>query len=272
MLTQYIIWNPDPIIIDFGFVALHWYSLFFTVLIVFCYWRMRKAFIEEGIAPVIFETMSIYVIFGCVIGARLGHCLFYDFAYFSQHPWEIILPVRFSPHLAITGFRGLASHGGMIGGLIAIAISYFRFREVSIWFVLDKLSLAVPLCGALIRLGNLMNSEIIGKAATVRWAFVFKQIDNVPRHPGQLYEALAYIIIFLYLKWLHKKKPMQPVGTFFGWFLVLVFTARFFIEFFKENQVGFESSMTINMGQVLSIPFILVGIFLVVWGRFRDKA
>lgn len=257
----YIHWNPDPTLIDLGFIALRWYSVLFALGIFLGYLQIKKRFTAEGIPAPTLDKFMIYLIAGIVIGARLGHCLFYDFAYYSQHPLEMILPFRFSPEFEFTGFQGLASHGGAIGILTAMWM-FCRKYKISGWYVLDVLGFSIPLTGIFIRLGNLMNSEIVGSESDVPWAFIFKRLDNVPRHPGQLYEAIAYGSIFLIMLWLRKRGLKFGSGRFFGYFLVITFSARFLIEFLKENQKAFEDSMQLNMGQWLSVPFVIVGIYL----------
>ncbi|PSR55517.1 prolipoprotein diacylglyceryl transferase [Adhaeribacter arboris] len=258
----YIHWVPDGILVDFGFYALRWYSVLFASGFLFSYILLRKKFRAEGVAGVMLEKLTIYVVIATVIGARLGHCLFYDFAYYSQHPLEIFLPVRFQPELAFTGFQGLASHGGVMAILIAVSLYSYRY-QVALFWILDKLALVSPLAGCLIRVGNLFNSEIIGRPTSVPWAFVFERVDLIPRHPGQLYEAISYLLIFILLHTLEPKLNRKP-GFIFGLFLVLLFLARFLLEFFKADQSVFEAGMLLNMGQLLSIPFILLGFILLV--------
>ncbi len=261
MLT-YITWNPNPDLLDLDFFAIRWYSLLFLTGFVLSYLILKKCFRKEGVSPFLLDKLTIYVVSGTVIGARLGHCLFYDFDYYRHHLLEVILPFQFSPHFKIIGYQGLASHGGALGVLIAL---YFFSRKYqgNYWWLLDQLSLVVPLAGCCIRLGNLMNSEIIGKPANVKWAFIFLREDTLPRHPAQLYEAMAYLLIFVIIHFINKYSREKP-GYVFGWFLLLVFTGRFLIEFFKENQSAFEAGMLLNMGQLLSIPFIVIGVAFII--------
>jgi prolipoprotein diacylglyceryl transferase len=206
------------------------------------------------------DNLLVFIGIGTVIGARLGHCLFYEFDYYFQNPLEILLPFRFYPKFEFTGFQGLASHGGAIGILVAVFF-YSKSQGINIYWVLDKLALVVPLGCGLIRFGNLFNSEMIGHPTTVPWAFVFHKIDAIPRHPGQLYEALAYFSIFIFLN-IFSNRIKKENGYLFGLFLVLLFSARFVLEFFKIDQVDFEAGMVLNMGQILSLPFIFVGLIL----------
>lgn len=259
---NYIIWNPDITLLDLGFYELRWYSLLFGAGFVLSYIILQRYFKKENVKEEKLEKLTIYVVVATVIGARLGHCLFYDWDYYSDHLLEIFLPFRFSPEFEFTGFQGLASHGGAIGILVAIVL-FSRNQKMNFFWVMDKLALVVPLAGFCIRMGNLMNSEIIGKPASVPWAFVFKQVDDVPRHPGQLYEAIAYLVIFFVVNAVFKRVNKQP-GYVFGLFLILLFTARFIIEKFKIIQSDFEADMFLNMGQLLSIPFIILGIVLMI--------
>ncbi|MGY4385767.1 phosphatidylglycerol:prolipoprotein diacylglycerol transferase [Pedobacter sp. UYP24] len=258
MTLGYINWNPDPTLFDFGFFQLRYYSLFFLLAFVFSYVIVKKQFIKNKIDLTLLDKLTIYVFLGTLIGARLGHCLFYDFDYFSKHPLEIILPFSFSPSFHFTGYTGLASHGGGIG-IITSLILFAKRYKINLWFLLDKVALVVPLAGFFIRLGNLMNSEIIGRPTHVSWAFVFLKEDLLPRHPTQLYEAAAYMFIFIVVYQL-MGKWVRPSGFYFGLVLLLIFLFRIGIEFFKEDQVAFESGMLLDMGQLLSIPFILIGI------------
>jgi phosphatidylglycerol---prolipoprotein diacylglyceryl transferase len=258
----YIIWNPDITIIDLGFFALRWYSVLFAMGFLLGYFIIKKHFIKENVPVEKLEKLTLYVGLATVIGARLGHCLFYDFDYYSQNILEIFLPFRFHPELHFIGFQGLASHGGGIAIIIALIIYSYKYNLKLLW-LLDKLALATPLVGFMIRMGNLMNSEIIGNPAAVPWAFIFQKVDNVPRHPGQLYEAILYLGIFILLYFINKKIHKEP-GYIFGLFLILLFSVRFIIEFYKIDQSSFEADMFLNMGQLLSIPFILFGLVLMV--------
>lgn len=264
-----IIWNPGDSLIDLGFFALKYYSLFFLLAFVFSYIVVKKQFIKYGIDVELMDSLTIYAVLGTLIGARLGHVLFYDFAYFSQHPLEAFLPVTFTPHFRITGFLGLASHGGGIGIMLSLILFSRKFK-VKLWFLLDQVALVVPLAGTFIRLGNLMNSEIIGKPTDVSWAFVFLRDDNIPRHPAQLYEAIAYLLIFGFVYLMMKKYP-RASGFYFGMVIFLIFCFRIAIEFIKEDQSAFEAGMLLNMGQLLSIPFILTGMVIMYLKRGEEE-
>lgn len=268
----YIIWNPSEVAFRLGPVAVRWYGLCWLLGIVAALIIMRKLYKDQKIDDNLFDLLFVYSFIGILVGARLGHCLFYEPDYFlssGRHIIEMLLPIRFDAlgDWHYTGYAGLASHGGMIGITTALWL-YSRKARLSFVSIVDMIGIVGPLTGAFIRLGNLMNSEIIGRITNLPWAFVFEQVDSLPRHPGQLYEAIAYLCIFLLL-WAIYRRKQQWVGTgfFIGLTLTLVFTARFCIEFVKEVQVDFESGMTFDMGQLLSLPFIVLGL----WFIFRSK-
>jgi prolipoprotein diacylglyceryl transferase len=225
--------------------------------------QFKKAVLDENLL----DKLTVYMVVATVVGARLAHCLFYDWEYYSQHLLEILLPIKFEPEFRFTGFLGLASHGGIFAIVVAVLL-YARKYKISALWIFDKLSIVGALAGACIRFGNLMNSEIVGKPTDVPWAFIFTRVDELPRHPGQLYEALAYLFIFGLLFLLDRHNKRKP-GFIFGIFFVLLFTARFLIEFVKADQADFEAGMALNMGQLLSIPFILVGIYIAY--RYHEK-
>ena len=262
---SYILWNPDLVAFHIGSFSLRWYSLCWLLGLLAAYLIVRRLYKEQKIRPELFDPLFIYCFVGILIGSRLGHCLFYEPGYFLssfKHMVEMILPIRFlaDGSWRFTGYEGLASHGGTIGLIIALWL-YVRRTKVNLWRVLDNVAIATPSTACLIRLGNLMNSEIIGKVTDVPWAFIFERVDMLPRHPGQLYEAVAYAVFFFIGWYLYRKRP-ERVGTgfFFGMCITLIFTARFFIEFTKDIQEAFEASMALNMGQLLSLPFIALGL------------
>ncbi len=271
----YISWNPN-IAIDLGFFQLRWYSFFWLIGLVLAYFIVKKLYKDKGIKDELFDPLFIYCFLGILIGARLGHCLFYEPGYFlssGTHIIEMFLPIHKmnDGSWVFTGYEGLASHGGTLGLMIALFI-YCRRNKVGLWTVLDFIAISTPITACCIRLGNLMNSEIIGKVTDVPWAFIFKQVDDMPRHPGQLYEAIVYLIFF-FVGWAFYRKWPKKTGTgfFFGLCLTLIFTARFFIEFTKVNQVDFEEGMFFDMGQLLSIPFIIIGILCMIGGKWMKK-
>ena len=262
-LQLYILWNPSLTIGPF-----RWYSLCWLVGLALAYLVVKRLYKEQHIKDELFDPLFVYCFVGILVGARLGHCLFYQPDYFLsswQGVVEMVLPIHILPDggWKFTGFEGLASHGGTLGLIIALWL-YVRKTRLNIWRVLDNIAIATGTTACFIRLGNLMNSEIIGKVTDVPWAFIFERVDSYPRHPGQLYEALAYALFFFVGWWFYRHKP-ERVGTgfFFGLCILLIFTFRFFIEYTKEVQVDFENGMMFNMGQLLSVPFILLGAWCV---------
>ena len=262
----FINWNPDVVAFDLGFFAVRWYSLCWAIGLVAVYLLMHRLFRQQGISDEKFDPMFMYCFLGILFGARLGHCLFYEPGYYLSHPVEMLLPIRNVPGEGwrFTGYEGLASHGGTLGLMIAIWL-YARHVKLPLMHVLDNVAIVTPICACAIRLGNLMNSEIIGRPTDVPWAFVFERVDMLPRHPGQLYEALCYALFFV-IGWIFYRRRPQLVSTgfFFGLCLLLIFSSRIFIEYTKENQEAFEEGMLLNMGQLLSIPFVLIGIYCIV--------
>ena len=272
-LLLYINWNPDQIAFSIGSFSFRWYSLCWLVGLLLAYIIVKKLYQEQKIKEELFEPLFIYCFLGILIGARLGHCLFYEPGYFLSsftHVIEMFLPIHkmADGSWKFTGYEGLASHGGTLGLIIALWL-YCRSTKVGIWQVLDNIAIATPVTACFIRLGNLMNSEIIGKVTDVPWAFIFQHVDSQPRHPGQLYEAIAYFIFF-FIGWYFYRRRPEKVGTgfFFGLCLTLIFIARFFIEFTKINHVDFEEGLPLDMGQLLSIPFIVIGIACMIGGKW----
>lgn len=266
-------WNPDPELFNlFGIFPLRYYGLLWGIGIVLACIIVQRQYRDRKISEDKFTPLFFYCVIGITLGARLGHCIFYDWSYFQNHLIEMILPIRQFPGEGWKwiGYKGLASHGGTLGLIIALWL-YCRKTKMHYMDVLDMIAVATPICACCIRLANLMNSEIIGKPTDMPWAFVFEQVDMLPRHPAQLYEAIAYFIFFLGMVYLYKKSDHGTKlhrGFFFGLCLTEIFTFRFFVEFLKENQVDFENTMTLNMGQWLSVPFIIIGIyFMLFYGR-----
>ena len=244
-------WDPNPEIFRIGSFAVRWYGLLFASSFFFGYIIMSRMFKNEGLKESVLDRLTIYMAVGTIVGARLGHCLFYEPSYYLSHPLEILK----------VWHGGLASHGAAVGILVALWL-FVRKEKKSYAWVLDRIAIVVALSGFLIRMGNLMNSEIYGVETTLPWGFVFlRNHEVVPKHPTQIYEGLAYLIIFfvLFRMYWHKKGDVYQ-GLLISIFCITVFTARFLIEFVKEHQVAFESTMKLNMGQLLSIPLILAGI------------
>lgn len=269
----FIDWNPSIEAFRIGSFAMRWYALCWLIGLLAAYFIVRRLYIQQKIKETLFEPLFIYCFLGILIGARLGHCLFYEPDYFlssGQHIVEMLIPIRFLPDggWRFTGYAGLASHGGTLGLIITLLL-YVRKTKLNLWTVLDNIAIATPITACFIRLGNLMNSEIIGKVTDVPWAFVFQQVDMQPRHPGQLYEAIAYALLFVIGLYFYRKSPYKVgTGFFFGLCLTYIFTARFFIEYTKEVQEAFEASLPLDMGQLLSIPFVVIGILCMKGGKW----
>ena len=260
----YINWNINPEIFRIGGFALRYYSLMFAAAFIFSYFILTKIFAKENIELKLLDKLFVYVFIGTLIGARLGHTLFYEFSYYKYHLLEIILPFQITNgKFELTGYQGLASHGGAVGILLSVALYCKKYKQSFLWTI-DRLVIVVAISAFFIRMGNLFNSEIIGRPTDVPWAFVFERVDFIPRHPTQLYEAILYLFIFVTL-WIFYYKKAQQLnnGFLFGLFLVLLFSVRFVIEFVKENQEIFENRLPVNMGQILSIPFILIGFYFI---------
>lgn len=268
-----VVWNPDIELCRIFGLPIRYYSLMWVVGLVAAYFIVKKLYKERGIKPEVFEPLFLYCFISILAGARLGHCLFYEPDYYlssGKHFIEMLLPIRFMPQggWKMVGYSGLASHGGTIGIFIGILL-YCRKYKVKLLECVDMICIATPLTAACIRIGNLMNSEIVGKATGTDWGFIFVQNgEDFARHPAQLYEAVAYLIIFLLILLIYSKhKEKIGSGFYFGFCITTIFTFRFFVEFFKEVQVSFEQGMTLDMGQILSIPFIIAGIWLMIHSR-----
>ena len=251
---QYFVWGLEPVIIDFGPLQLRWYGLLFTSGFVMGYFLMTRIFRQEGKPESDLEALTLYMIAATAIGMRLGHCLFYQPDYYLQHPLEILYIWK----------GGYASHGAVPAILIALWLYSRRRLDTgqTFFWITDRICVVTALAGAMIRLANFSNSEIIGAPTTVPWAVVFRQVDSQPRHPSQLYEAAWYLISYFILMGVYRRyRQRTPEGLLFGLFLLLVFSFRFAIEFLKADQVAFEAGMVLNMGQLLSIPLILIGAY-----------
>ncbi|MEW6195781.1 MAG: prolipoprotein diacylglyceryl transferase [Bacteroidota bacterium] len=249
-----IYWDVSPDIVTIGPFTIRWYGLLFALSFIVGYQIFYVMYKKENRPEKDLNDLIWYMILGTVIGARLGHCLFYNPNYYLSHPLEILQVWK----------GGLASHGAAIGILFSLYLFVKKHKEYSYLWILDRMVITVALGGFFIRMGNLFNSEIIGVQTDVPWAFIFASVDNIPRHPAQLYEAIAYLIsfIFLIVFYFRTNAKFKP-GLIFGLFLILIFGFRFFVEFIKEDQTYFEKGMSLNMGQLLSIPFVLLGIYLV---------
>lgn len=255
-ILSFIHWNVSPEIFSLGPLHVRWYGLMFAVGFLFGYQHVEKMFKHENLNLKWLESLFIYMIVATVVGARLGHVLFYAWDYYSQHPIEILYVWQ----------GGLASHGGTLGILIALTIWSKKVSKRHLLWVLDRVVVPTALVAALIRFGNLMNSEIYGVQTSLPWGFIFERNqETVAKHPTQIYESLSYLLTFgvmLYMYWKTKAKDYE--GLIFGVFFTMIFTARFFIEFIKEEQEAFEKGMALNMGQLLSIPFVIAGVYLAI--------
>ena len=272
MLSLFINWDISPEIFNLGGISIRYYGLLFAVAFILGYKVEEKMFKSEGLPMAWLDKLWLYVAIATIVGARLGHCIFYDWAYYSQHPLEMILPVRFSPEFKFTGYQGLASHGAAIGIIAGLWYYSRKVSKKSIFWILDRAVIPIALAGFFIRTGNLMNSEIVGLPTNMPWGVRFMNSDlpnpELPRHPAQLYEAICYLFSFFVLMYLYwRTNVKKKMGFIFGAFLILIFSARFIIEFVKEVQEPWEAGMALNMGQILSIPFILVGIFMLWYSK-----
>ena len=253
---QHFIWNFDPVLLTLGPITIHWYGALFAAAIMAGLHSMKWLYQQDNISTASLDDLLLYAVIGLIVGARLAHCLLYDPHYYLSNPLKI---------LAINE-GGLASHGGGLGLIIAVYF-YARKHKIKHLWLLDRLAIATALFGIFVRSANFINAEILGKPSTVAWAIIFERIDTIPRHPAQLYEAFAYLSIFLILHLLYKTSQIkQHHGMLLGLFLMLTFSARFMIEFFKQSQAAYSLGISLNTGQLLSIPFFVVGLFLLING------
>lgn len=305
-------WNPNEILFDLHFIQIRYYSLMYVIAFVLGFYIMKKIFLKENKPLERLDSLVIYVGLAMLIGARLGHCFFYDWDYFKDNLLEIILPFKFSPEFKLVGFSGLASHGAAVGIIISMILFIRKFPEFKLSWVLDRIVIPITIGGMFVRIGNFINSEINGKIVDKSFSFAVKFLQgeswlrpidamqitgqNTPkkafeeiisnpefsdiynqipyRHPAQLYEAVCYFFLFWILYYLYWKtnKRNQPYFIF-GVFLIALWTIRFFVEFVKESQGGFESTLGIfSTGQWLSIPFIIAGIFLLFFNKTKAQS
>lgn len=267
-MLNYIIWNADPNLITHP-ITVRWYGLMFAIGFLIGYEIVSRIFKHEGAPERWLGILLLWTVAGTIIGSRLGHVFFYEWDFYSQHPAEIVKIWN----------GGLASHGGTIGVIIGVlCFSLFTTKRSPLW-TFDRLVIPIALVGALIRIGNLMNSEIYGGPTTLPWGMWFVRsrewhtlYEGVACHPTQIYEALCYLVLFGILMWMYWKKNLEDrPGLIFGVFLIGIFLPRFIIEFIKNDQVEFEADMVLNMGQLLSIPFILIGVGMVIYAMMRPK-
>jgi len=261
-MLNYIIWDISPEIFSVGPVTVRYYGLLWASSFMISYIIMKKIFLREGLTEELLDKFSMYIFIGTIAGARLGHVLFYQPGYYLSHPVEILQIWK----------GGLASHGGAIGILIAMYLST-KFLKRSYLWIADRIVIVVALSGFLIRMGNLMNSEIYGLPTQLPWGFVFVlNNETVPKHPTQIYEGGIALITFIFLMYAYFKTNLfKRQGFAFGLFMLIIFTDRLLIEFIKEKQVAFENNMPLDMGQILSIPFILAGAYLIYRSFIKEK-
>ncbi|MGB5323773.1 prolipoprotein diacylglyceryl transferase [Lutimonas sp.] len=262
MLFLSIDWDPSIELVKIGSFAVRYYSLMFVIAFVLGLQIMKKIFNREGVSLEKLDSLFIYTVIATLLGARIGHFLFYDTAFLFSNPLEVLLPVKFNP-FQFTGYQGLASHGAAIGIIIAMYFYSKKVIQKPMLWILDRIVVPVASGAIFVRIGNLMNSEIIGKPTGTDYGFVFKQLgEDFPRHPTQLYEAFGYLITFVVLWYVYwKTDKREKLGYLFGLFMVFLWSVRLIVEFFKEAQVDQRGDWDLNTGQLLSIPMILVGFY-----------
>ncbi len=260
-MNDYFVWNIDPVLIDIGFLKIRWYGLMFASAFMASFYVMQWVYRREGKKVEQLDDLLMYMAVGTIVGARLGHCLFYDPAYYLSHPLKI---------LAIWE-GGLASHGASIGIILSLYLFARKYKENFLW-LLDRVAMASMAAASLIRIGNFFNSEIVGISTQVPWAIIFPRVDSLPRHPVQLYESAAYALIFIVLTWVYRQVADKKIhGFLFGVFCILAFSARFVLEFFKTRQASYNQEFWLTTGQMLSIPFFLIGIGFILWSLKQNR-
>lgn len=276
-MLNYIVWDPDQIIFNLGSFQVRYYSMMWLIGLAAAFLIVKKCFKDRNIPEETFDPLFIYAFIGILIGARLGHCIFYEPGYYlssKEHFIEMLLPIDFTAKgVKLVGYRGLASHGGVIGVLTGVWL-YCRKYKMSFLEVMDMIGVAAGITAACIRIGNLINSEIIGKPTGTDHGFVFKQLgEDFPRHPAQLYEAIAYLTLFIIILLIYRKrKDLVGHGFYFGLCLAGCFLFRFFVEFAKEVQSPWEEGLPLDQGQLLSIPLVIIGLYFAVQGYRKTTA
>lgn len=257
MTLLQVTWDVSPVIFNLGPLSVRWYGLFWALSFYIGYEIMYRIFKKEGVPLMQVDKLLLYIALGSIVGARLGHCFFYDFKHYINNPLEILMIWQ----------GGLASHGGVIGILLALYYYQKWVSNKSFAWLLDRLVIPISLGAFFIRMGNLMNSEIYGHQTDVSWGFIFVRAGEfVPKHPTQFYEGIPYLLLFLLLGWLYLKKiKVLPPAFMLSLFAIIMFTVRFLVEFVKEDQSAFEANMTLNMGQWLSLPLIVAGVIVMAW-------
>ena len=258
---EYFVWNADPVLLNLGPLQLYWYGLLFVGSFVVGSSILKWIYIREGKDHEVLESLFIYIIIGAAVGARLVHCFFYDPSYYLANPMKIFAVWE----------GGLASHGGVMGVLLATWLFAKKYDESFTW-LLSRLAIPAALSGAAIRIGNFMNSEIVGQPTDVPWAIVFERLDNIPRHPSQLYEAISYFLIFIFLLLVYRSvKPAFATKILPALWFITIFTVRFFLEYVKTKQAAYNVDQVLTTGQWLSLPFIILGVVWLVWAFISQK-
>lgn len=261
ILPLVVTWDVNPALFHLGSFEIRYYGVLWAVALGISAYIFHHIMIREGLSDKTFDSVFWFGVISTVLGSRLGHCLFYDPGYYLTHPVEI-LDIRQG---------GMASHGAAVGLLIGLWLFSRKNKLPYIWS-LDRISIVVAISGVAVRLGNLMNSEIYGTVTSLPWGFIFvRDGETLPKHPTQIYEALCYLVLFVILLWMYYKKDLarRRPGVMFGFFLIILFGTRFLIEFIKNPQVDFEQNMVLNMGQLLSIPFIVAGV-VILWRALKQ--
>ena len=261
-----ILWEPSATLFKIGSFGIHYYSLMFVIAFVLGFNIMKKMYEKEKVSIESLESMLFYIVIATLLGARLGHVFFYDWAYYQDHLMEILLPIASKPGggFAFVGFRGLASHGAAIGILLGIILYQRNYPYKPLAWILDRLIIPTTLGGAFVRIGNFFNSEIVGDFTGNNFGVVFvNRGESLPRHPAQLYEAILYFALFFFLRYLYRKGLRQKDGFLVGVFMTALFSIRFVVEYVKASQGGFETFLpALSTGQWLSLPLIIAGLFV----------
>lgn len=272
-ILAFVTWSVDPVAFSIGSLQVRWYGILLATGFILAYLALQKIFKKENLSQKLLDHFVIWTIVWTIVGLRLGHFLFYEPEYLIAHPLQVLLPVDEQWHFI--GYQGLASHGAAIAILIWL-IYYTWTRKMNFCWLLDRVTIAVPIAAAFVRLGNLMNHEIVGSVTNVPWAFDFMLAEDPAgtfRHPSQLYESLVYLALFIILIIYYFKfaKGNVPPGRTSGIMITTIFVSRFFIEFLKADQVAKEADMALNIGQKLSIPLTLLGIGLLIYSIVKKE-
>jgi len=275
MLALKFLWAPDPVAISLGSFNVYYYSLMFVIAFASGLYLMKFMYKKEGISLEYLDPLLMYMVVGTLVGARLGEVFFYNWDYFQNNLLEIILPVKITEEgWKFVGFRGLASHGAVVGILSALYLYIKKYKYGSMLWLLDRVAITVAFGGVFIRIGNFFNSEIVGKYTGSSFGVVFKNNgETLPRHPVQLYESLGYLIVFIILFLIYKNtQKRNQKGYLIGAFFSLLFSVRFIAEFVKESQGGFGENLGyLSTGQWLSIPLIIMGLVVMALS-YKNKA